>query len=129
VASILRDARHGEQSAGYAVELPAGGLYIDGFHPWKATGRGQFAANTLLESPAMTIDKSLKVKLGSIRSRNVLTRGERIAKLKEADRWKEGDSVSGLPKVRVYKLSLRKKKKAKAPEEAAAGKDKKTAKK
>ena len=67
----------------------------------------------------MTIDKSLKVKLGSIRSRNVLTRGERILKLKEAERWQEGGSVIGLPKVRVYKLSLRKKKK-KTPEETAA---------
>jgi small basic protein (TIGR04137 family) len=77
----------------------------------------------------MTIDKSLKVKLGSIRNRNVLTRGERIAKLKEAERWKDGDSVIGLPKVRVYKLSLKKKKKTKAPEEAgaAAGGDKKAA--
>jgi small basic protein (TIGR04137 family) len=67
----------------------------------------------------MTIDKSLKVKVGSIRARNVLTRGERIAKLKEAERWKEGDSVIGLPKVRVFKLSLKKKKKAKAAEEGA----------
>jgi small basic protein (TIGR04137 family) len=31
----------------------------------------------------------------------VLTRAERIARLKELDRWKEGDSVLGLPKVRV----------------------------
>lgn len=68
----------------------------------------------------MTIDKSLKVKVGSIRARNVLTRGERIARLKEAERWKEGDSVIGLPKVRVFKLSLKKKKKAKAGEEGAA---------
>ena len=68
----------------------------------------------------MTIDKSLKVKVGSIRSRNVLTRGERIAKLKEAERWQDGDSVIGLPKVRVYKLSLKKKKKTKAAEEGAA---------
>lgn len=68
----------------------------------------------------MTIDKSLKVKLGSIRSRNVLTRGERIGKLKEAERWNEGESVIGLPKVRVYKLSLKKKKKVKAAEEGAA---------
>ena len=68
----------------------------------------------------MTIDKSLKVKVGSIRARNVLTRGERIAKLKEAERWSEGDSVIGLPKVRVYKLSLKKKKKSKAAEEGAA---------
>lgn len=83
----------------------------------------------------MTIDKSLKVKLGAIRSRNVLTRGERIAKLKEAERWNEGDAVIGLPKVRVMKISLKKKKKTKAAEDgaapatggAAAGGDKKAA--
>jgi small basic protein (TIGR04137 family) len=68
----------------------------------------------------MTIDKSLKVKAGAIKNRNVLTRAERIAKLLEADRWKEGDKVLGLPKVRVMKLALKKKKKAKA-EEGAEG--------
>lgn len=69
----------------------------------------------------MTIDKSLKVKMGSISNRNVLSRAERLQKLKEAERWKEGDSVYGLPKTRVVKVSLKKKKKAKGPEEAAAG--------
>ena len=68
----------------------------------------------------MTIDKSLKVKAGAIKNRNVLTRAERIAKLLEADRWKDGDKVLGLPKVRVQKLALKKKKKAKA-EEGAEG--------
>lgn len=68
----------------------------------------------------MTIDKSLKVKAGAIKNRNVLTRAERIGKLLEADRWKEGDKVLGLPKVRVQKLALKKKKKAKA-EEGAEG--------
>ncbi|MDX1944490.1 MAG: small basic protein [Pirellulaceae bacterium] len=68
----------------------------------------------------MTIDKSLKVKAGAISNRNVLTRAERISKLKEADRFKEGDSVLGLPKVRVQKLAMKKKKKAKA-EEGAEG--------
>lgn len=65
----------------------------------------------------MTIDKSLKVRAGMIKNRNVLTRGERIEKLKEADRWSEGDNVLGLPKVRVQKVSLKKKKKVKKTEE------------
>jgi small basic protein (TIGR04137 family) len=70
----------------------------------------------------MTIDKSLRVKAGAISNRNVLTRAERIAKLKESERWKEGDTVLGLPKVRVLKLALKKKKKAaKAEEEGAEG--------
>jgi small basic protein (TIGR04137 family) len=68
----------------------------------------------------MTIDKSLKVKAGAIQNRNVLTRAERIARLQETERWKEGQSVLGLPKVRVLKLALKKKKKAKA-EEGAEG--------
>jgi small basic protein (TIGR04137 family) len=66
----------------------------------------------------MTIDKSLRVRAGMIRTRNVLTRAERIEKLKVADRWTEGDSVFGLQKVRVQKLALRKKKKVKKEEEA-----------
>jgi len=69
----------------------------------------------------MTIDKSLRVKAGAISNRNVLTRAERIAKLKETERWKEGDSVLGLPKVRVLKLALKKKKKAAKAEEGAEG--------
>ena len=69
----------------------------------------------------MTIDKSLRVKTGAISNRNVLNRAERIAKLKETERWHEGDSVLGLPKVRVLKLALKKKKKAAKAEEGAEG--------
>lgn len=65
----------------------------------------------------MTIDKSLKVRSGGMRSRNVLTRAERLEKLRQADRWSEGDSVLGLPKVRVQKISLKKKKKVKKAED------------
>ncbi len=61
----------------------------------------------------MTIDKSLKIKAGSVKMRNVLTRAERLTKLVEADRWSEGDPVYGIPKVRVVKISLKKKKKVK----------------
>ncbi len=61
----------------------------------------------------MTMDKSLKVRAGLVRARSVLTRGERIARLKAADRWQEGDSPFGLPKVRVFKLAMKKKKKKK----------------
>jgi len=68
----------------------------------------------------MTIDKSLKVNRGLVRTRSVLTRGERLAKLKDADRWSEGDKPIGLPKVRVHKLALKKKKKAKEEGEGEA---------
>ncbi len=65
----------------------------------------------------MAIDKSLKVKSGGRRTRNVLNRAERLEKLKESDRWSEGDSVLGIPKVRVLKVSHRKKKKVMTEEE------------
>ena len=65
----------------------------------------------------MTIDKSLKVRRGGMGNRSVLTRNERLDKLKEADRWQDGDSPFGLPKVRVSKLQMKKKKKKKEEEE------------
>lgn len=78
----------------------------------------------------MTLDKSLKVRAGLARQRSVLKRVERLEKLKESDRWSEGASVFGLPKVRVQKLVLKKKKKEKVveteegQEAPAAGEDK-----
>ena len=68
----------------------------------------------------MTIDKSLKIRRGMSSNRSVLTRAERLEKLKEADRWKEGDSPFGIPKVRVKKLQMKKKKK-KVEEDAEEG--------
>jgi small basic protein (TIGR04137 family) len=67
----------------------------------------------------MTMDKSLRVKKGASSVRGVLTRAERIAKLKEQDLWREGRSPVGLPKVRVQKVTMKKKKKAKEEGEAA----------
>ena len=70
----------------------------------------------------MTMDKSLRIRRGLLRSRSVLSRAERLARLQEAERWKEGDSPLGLPKVRVYKLTMKKKKKKKEEgEEGAEG--------
>ncbi len=65
----------------------------------------------------MTMDKSLKVRAGLARSRSVLTRAERIERLKASDRWQEGDSPLGLDKVRVFKLAMKKKKKKKEEDE------------
>lgn len=65
----------------------------------------------------MTIDKSLKIQRGLIKNRNVLTRVERLEQLREEERWRDGDSIFGLPKVRVQKVSLKKKKKVKKPDE------------
>src|SRR5215471_9983643 len=68
----------------------------------------------------MTLDKSLRIRRGSVKARSVMKRGERIAKLKESERWDESMSVLGLPKVRVIKLVMKKKKKKKE-EEGAEG--------
>src|SRR5579871_5712986 len=68
----------------------------------------------------MTLDKSLRIRRGSVKAANVMKRGERLAKLKEAERWDETKSVLGLPKVKVVRLSMKKKKKKKE-EEGAEG--------
>ncbi|HZZ78936.1 MAG TPA: small basic protein [Gemmataceae bacterium] len=65
----------------------------------------------------MSIDKSLRRKNTLQRARNVMTRGERILKMQAEERWPEGRSPYGLPKVKVLKLVV---KKAKKKEEKAA---------
>ena len=49
----------------------------------------------------MSIHKSLKMKGSLKRERNVLTRAERIQKMKERGKWDEGRSIYGLPKTRA----------------------------
>ena len=68
----------------------------------------------------MTIDKSLRRKGRLVRSRNVLKRGERIAQMQADDRWITGQSPLGIPKTRVVKVTIGKKKKKKAEGDAAA---------
>lgn len=65
----------------------------------------------------MTLDRSLKVRAGAIKARNVLTRAERIAQLQRQDKFNEEDNIIGMPKVRVVKVSLKKKKKVKKAED------------
>ena len=69
----------------------------------------------------MSIDKSLRRKNQLQRARNVLNRGERIKQLMNEERWPEGGSPFGLPKVKVIKLVVKKVKKAKEEEKAAEG--------
>ncbi len=69
----------------------------------------------------MTMDKSLRSRQGLVRSRSVLTRAERIKRLSDSERWSEGESPFGLPKVRVLKMALKKKKKKKEEEEVEEG--------
>jgi small basic protein (TIGR04137 family) len=70
-----------------------------------------------VESQNVTIDKTLRRKGRLARSRNVLKRAERIDTLEKDDRWVDGQSPFGLPKVRVLKAATGKKKKKKTKEE------------
>jgi small basic protein (TIGR04137 family) len=69
----------------------------------------------------MSIDKTLRRGNALARARSVLTRGERIKVLQDEERWTEGRSPFGLPKVRVLKIGKKAKKpKEEKTEEAAA---------
>jgi small basic protein (TIGR04137 family) len=52
----------------------------------------------------MSLDRSLKGANALVRHRNVLTRDERLVRLKEAEKWTDAKSVFGLPKVANRKL-------------------------
>lgn len=66
----------------------------------------------------MSIDRSLKIKGALKRHRNVLSRAERVEKLKEEERWTEEDSLLGLPKVAHRKSHAGRKEKAAVEKEA-----------
>ncbi len=69
----------------------------------------------------MTMDKSLRIRAGSNKVRSVMTRVERIMKLKEEEKFNDATSRPyGLPKVRVVNVSLKKKKKKKEEGEEGA---------
>ena len=60
----------------------------------------------------MSIHSSLKSSKSGGGNRNVWTRVERLAALKKAGRWQDGQRVVGLPKVRTaFKAKSAKKKK------------------
>lgn len=67
----------------------------------------------------MSLDRSLKSANSLVRHRNVLNRAERLAQLKEEEKWDESKSVYGLPKVAHRKLVVGGK--AAKEEEAAEG--------
>ena len=66
----------------------------------------------------MSIDSSLKIKGALMRHRNVLTRAERIERLKEEEKWTEEDSLLGLPKV-AHRKSHAGRKEKEVPAQAA----------
>ena len=57
----------------------------------------------------MSIHSSLKTSGAMSGTRNVWTRTERLAVLRKSGRWSDGDSVTGLPKVRTrFKVKSKK---------------------
>ena len=66
----------------------------------------------------MSIHKSLVVRSKLQRSRNVWSRVERIEELEEDGRFRDGDSVFALPKVRT-RFKVKTHKKAKEEEKPA----------
>jgi small basic protein (TIGR04137 family) len=117
VISIQLLARHG---SALVTLRPA--LYHDPIR-FNAQFRLQGVRRRLKRKVFMSIDKSLRRKNQLVRTRNVLTRGERIKTLKDEERWQDGRSPFGLPKVRVIKIVIKKAKKKeeeKAEGEAAA---------
>lgn len=68
----------------------------------------------------MSIHKSLKKKNSLVGTRSVLSRWERLVKLTDDGRWKAGDDVTGLPKVRTHWRARKRKKEAAAPVAGAA---------
>ena len=73
----------------------------------------------------MSIHSSLKTSGAMSGTRNVWTRVERIAALRKAGRWADGESVVGLPKVRTrFKVKTKKQLKAEAAAAAQAEREK-----
>lgn len=68
----------------------------------------------------MSIHRSLATAGKLKRHRNVLTRSERLDILKKDERWKEGQSIFGLPKVRNIMAKAKKKEKEAADAAAPA---------
>ena len=75
----------------------------------------------------MSVDKSLKSADSLVRHRNVLTRAERIERMKEEGKWTDESTAIGMPKTGHRKVSVGKKDKAteETTEETAAVEEKK----
>ena len=67
----------------------------------------------------MSLDSSLKSASSLVRHRNVLTRGERLTRLAEQEKWNEGKSALGLPKVANRKAAIAKAEKTETADAAA----------
>lgn len=71
----------------------------------------------------MSIHPSLTISEKDKLVRSVLKRSERIRQMQEKSKWKQGDPVYGLPKLKSLRIKIKKEKAEKAetaPGEAAA---------
>lgn len=72
----------------------------------------------------MSIHPSLTISEKDKKVRSVLKRYERIGLMREKNKWKQGDSVYGLPKLKSLRIKIKKEKIEKAetavPEAKAA---------
>ena len=68
----------------------------------------------------MSLHKSLSSGTRLKRQRSVLTRWERVLRLREEERWQDGRSVFALPKVKVVRHKKHKKPKKEVAAEGAA---------
>lgn len=59
----------------------------------------------------MSLHPSLRIDSAGAQQRSVLTRIERIKDLMKKDLWKDGQSVTGLPKTKIVRVKASKKKK------------------
>ena len=69
----------------------------------------------------MSLHRSLKRKDALVRRRNVLSRTERVERLQTDEKWEDGMSVLGLPKVKPAVVTAPSKAKAEEPAEEAEG--------
>lgn len=69
----------------------------------------------------MSIHPSLCISEKDKKQRSVLKRAERIKALAEKGKWKEGDKVFGLPKIKTVRIKIKKEKAEKAEAVTAEG--------
>jgi small basic protein (TIGR04137 family) len=68
----------------------------------------------------MSIHPSLASQDKGSKSRSVLKRTERLKFMSEKNKWKEGDDVYGLPKIKTLRIKIKKEKAVKEEEGALA---------
>lgn len=67
----------------------------------------------------MSIHPSLTISEKDKKIRSVLSRTERIKQMQGKNKWKQGDSVYGLPKLKTLRIKIKKEKVEKAETAAA----------